>query len=148
MPRVITCTRRLQFCAGHRVRGHESKCAHLHGHNYVAHITAAADTLDPIGRVIDFSVLKQRIGTWIDQHWDHGFILAADDKLGQETITAFVTEGGQKQKTFLMPLNPTAENIAHYLLTTVCPDQLRDTGVTVTAVRIEETENCSAEASL
>ena len=29
----LTCTRRLQFCAGHRVYGHESKCANVHGHN-------------------------------------------------------------------------------------------------------------------
>ena len=54
---MITCTRRIQFCAGHRVMGHEGKCRNLHGHNYVVFVTAQADELDSVGRVIDFSVL-------------------------------------------------------------------------------------------
>src|SRR5262249_14498003 len=54
----VTCTRLLQFDAGHRVYQHEGKCANLHGHRYTAEITAQAEALDKIGRVIDFSVLK------------------------------------------------------------------------------------------
>ena len=49
---MITCTRRLTFCAGHRVLGHESKCAHPHGHNYVVYVTAEAEQLDDVGRVM------------------------------------------------------------------------------------------------
>ena len=30
----ITCTRRIEFDAAHRVMGHEGKCKHLHGHRY------------------------------------------------------------------------------------------------------------------
>jgi 6-pyruvoyltetrahydropterin/6-carboxytetrahydropterin synthase len=30
-----------EICAGHRVVGHESKCRHLHGHNYVFHFHVA-----------------------------------------------------------------------------------------------------------
>ncbi len=43
---MITATRRVQFCAGHRVHRHESKCRNLHGHNYVAFFTAEAERLD------------------------------------------------------------------------------------------------------
>ena len=38
---------------GHRVFQHESKCAHLHGHNYRVHFTCEAEELDNIGRVIE-----------------------------------------------------------------------------------------------
>ena len=37
---------------GHRVYRHESKCAHLHGHNYRIHFTVTG-RLDSLGRVID-----------------------------------------------------------------------------------------------
>ena len=44
-PRVATYTDFLgpageQIDAGHRIRGHENKCAHVHGHNYVAFVMA------------------------------------------------------------------------------------------------------------
>ena len=143
----MTCTRRIQFCAGHRVAGHENKCAHLHGHNYVALFTAQADELDEVGRVIDFSVLKKRVGSWIDQHWDHGFILWTGDSEACAVISAFHT-GGAEQKLFELPDNPTVENMARYLIGTVCPGVLNGTGVTVTSVRVWETENCYAEATL
>lgn len=143
---MITCTRRIQFCAGHRVFKHESKCAHMHGHNYVVFVHAhrKVNTLDDIGRVIDFSVLKDRIGGWIDDHWDHGFLVAHDDK----ACIAALAEMGMNQKKFIMPTNPTAENIAFHLLRNVCPQMLTGTGVEVFKVVVWETENCFAEASL
>lgn len=141
---MITCTRRIQFCAGHRVRGHEGKCKNMHGHNYVALFTAQAGELDAVGRVIDFSVLKERVGGWIDKHWDHGFIYWDKDIMMQDIFT---THTGH-QKHFELPLNPTAENMAHYLLHVVCPEVLIETGVTVIDVTLWETENCFAKATL
>ena len=140
---MITCTRRIQFCSGHRVFGHEGKCRHLHGHNYVALVTAGADELDGIGRVIDFGVLKERIGGWIDREWDHGCILWQRDDEAHRAV-----ESCQPAKVFSLPTNPTAENMADYLLRIVCPRELEGTGVTVTAVRLWETENCHADATL
>lgn len=64
-------TRRIEFDAGHRITRHESRCAHPHGHRYVAEVTVAAPELDPAGRVVDFGVMKQILGAWIDEHWDH-----------------------------------------------------------------------------
>lgn len=124
---------------------HESKCAHLHGHNYVALFHARAEQspsqLDKLGRVIDFSVLKDRIGGWIDLHWDHGFILFDRDPVS----TSPVFNG---MKTYALPLNPTAENLAFYLLYKVCPEALQGTGVEVVKVELWETENCKAEVEL
>ncbi len=147
-----TCTRRLQFCAGHRIMGHENKCAHLHGHNYVAFFTAQG-TVDSIGRVIDFSLLKGRIGHWIDGNWDHGFILHKDDVDAVDMMQSFTTgratnDGEQPQKLYLMPINPTAENMAQYLLNVICPNLFKDMDVNIVEVTIWETENCSATAKV
>jgi 6-pyruvoyltetrahydropterin/6-carboxytetrahydropterin synthase len=139
---LITITRRLRFEAGHRVYQHESKCANPHGHSYEILIEATAPELDRLGRVIDFSVLKERIGGWIEDKWDHGFLYYTEDR---DVAAALMAVGG---KRFAMSANPTAENMADYLLREVCPRVLEGTGVRVTRVILHETENCSAEASL
>ena len=138
----LSCTRRLTFEAGHRVYGHESKCANLHGHSYKVEIEAVAD-LDSLGRVIDFSVLKERVGGWLDEHWDHGFVIWFKDAEASFALSELKT-----QKLYRMPYNPTAENMARHLLEDICPLVLRGLGVTVTSVLIRETENCFAVARL
>jgi 6-pyruvoyltetrahydropterin/6-carboxytetrahydropterin synthase len=143
-PLTPTVTRILEFDAGHRVFNHESKCATLHGHRYKVEITAQADRLDKIGRVIDFSVLKNRIGSWLDEHWDHNVILFIEDKV---TINA-VSNCPRQKDPFVAMWNPTAENMAEFLLREVCPVKLRDTNVLVTKVVVWETPNCKAEATL
>ncbi len=139
----IHCIRRVWFCAGHRVWGHENKCAWLHGHNYLAVFHASATRLDDIGRVIDFSVLKNRLGGWIEEHWDHGFILHRDDREARRAVESLAD-----QRVFLLDVNPTAENLAAYLLHTVAPEVMAGTGVVITRVVVWETNNSSAEASL
>ena len=146
----VAAVRRLQFCAGHRVYKHETKCAHLHGHNYVVFLHAqvlpearqqrGGVGLDALGRVIDFSVLRERFAPWIEANWDHGFILWEKD---DEAINALshLTE----QKLFLLSANPTAENMAIHLLKTVAPAVLEGSGVALTKVVLWETENCFVE---
>lgn len=145
---MITCTRRVAFCAGHRVFGHENKCRHPHGHNYVAYFEAEAPRLDTVGRVIDFSVLKELLGGWIDEKWDHAFIYWQDDAPMRNSLFALAGEQGKKPKMYAMPTNPTAENMAEYLLREIAPAVLFATGVRITKVTIEETENCTATAVL
>ena len=140
---AIQCVRRVQFCAGHRVWKHESKCAHLHGHNYVVFFHATAESLDGLGRVIDFSELKSRLGGWIEENWDHGFILNRNDHEAIEAVTAI-----PRQKLYLLDSNPTAENLAQHLLTVVSRRQMDDAGVHVVKVVMCETENSYAEAEL
>ncbi len=142
---MITCTRRLQFSAGHRVWGHESKCANLHGHNYVVFIHARAKALDSIGRVIDFSVLKEQFATWIDKFWDHGMILNQDDPI----CHAFGSvETMLRNKLWRAPFNPTAEEMAEYLLKEIAPSLMNPFGIEVFKITLWETENCYAEATL
>lgn len=143
MSPTMQCSRKIHFCSGHRVLNHESKCANLHGHNYVAWFNAEADSLDNIGRVIDFSVLKEKIGGWIDQHWDHTTIIFQEDT----ELIGIKNKLEANKSIWISPFNPTAENMAEYLLKVVCPDVLKNTGVRVTEITLYETENCYAKVS-
>jgi 6-pyruvoyltetrahydropterin/6-carboxytetrahydropterin synthase len=127
--------------------GHENKCRRLHGHNYVVWLTAqqADDGLDGLGRVIDFSVLKDRLGGWIDSNWDHGMVIFQDDHL---LVSQFANMPPEDQKWYLLPTNPTAENMALFLLNEVGPEVLENTGVRLVKVTLYETENCIGEAVL
>lgn len=138
----ISCVRKIHFCYGHRVLGHEGKCAHMHGHNGIVWIHARTKQLDSVGRVIDFSVLKEKVGGWIDRHWDHGFIYYYKD---DEMNSIFASN---KHKCWYLPYNPTAENLAKYLLEKVCPLVLKDTDVEAFQIDFWETENCYATARL
>lgn len=141
---AYTITRRLTFCAGHRVHGHETKCRHPHGHNYVVLLTVKPrTTLDVLGRVVDFSVLKSKLGTWLDQNWDHAFIYFEQDLEMLEIYTQ-----RPQWKNYALPLNPTAENMAAYLLETICPMLFAGDAIVVTSVVVHETENCYAEVSI
>jgi len=139
---MIECTRRLKFDAGHRVHLHESKCRNAHGHQYIVFIYATAKNLDRLGRVIDFSVLKDKFQGWIDDNWDHGFIYYEKDKEMEAALNMI-----KGQKKFALPNNPTAENIAFYLHTVVAVEQMKDTGITISKVVVWETENAFATAS-
>ncbi len=139
---MITCSKTLEFDAGHRVMGHEGLCANGHGHRYAVEIDAHPILgLDAIDRVIDFGVLKAKIGGWINEHWDHAFIVNEKDT----AVIAACKDLGWR--VFLLPANPTAEGIAEYLLEIVCPELMRGTGVEVHAVTVHETPTCKATAS-
>ncbi len=139
---TITCSRRLEFDAAHRVKRHESKCRNLHGHRYVVIATFTANELDNIGRIVDFGVIKDKLGQWLDSNWDHNTILWREDmELGEaiKNITG--------QKIYYLPYNPTAENMAKYLLEEICPNLFSEP-LQVTSITIYETPNCQANASL
>lgn len=137
----IRAVRKINFCSGHRVLNHESSCANVHGHNYTAWIYAEARGLDSIGRVIDFSVLKQKIGSWIDENWDHTFLVYEKD----HELVNLKKYFSKNKPVFVCSFNPTAENMAKFLLEEICPKLLAQE-VFVTKVEIFETENCKAEA--
>ncbi|HRD55799.1 MAG TPA: 6-carboxytetrahydropterin synthase [Parachlamydiaceae bacterium] len=140
----IKCVRKICFSSGHRVFGHEGPCKNPHGHNYSAHIFAESNGLDQLGRVIDFSVLKEKIGGWINRYFDHTFLVYEKD---EEMIQALKMVKTDKEP-FICPFNPTAENIANYLLLVVAPKELEGHNVKVTKIVLYETENCYAISAL
>jgi 6-pyruvoyltetrahydropterin/6-carboxytetrahydropterin synthase len=140
-PSKIVAARYHDISAGHRVVGHEGKCAHLHGHNYRITFHCSAEHLDDIGRVLDFGVIKERLCMWLEREWDHKFVVWEQDPMSV-AITRTDPDG-----VVVVPFNPTAENMADFLLRIVCPLQLHGTGVRVVRVVVEETRKCAAEAS-
>lgn len=139
---MITATRWHDISCGHRVAGHESKCAHLHGHNYRIHFTVEAAGLDHVGRVLDFSVIKTRLCMWVEEHWDHRFLLWEQDPM----LPALRAVDGHG--VVAVPFNPTAERMAEHLVNVVGPAVLEGTACRLVLVRIEETARCSAEYTL
>ncbi len=137
-----TCTRRLEWDAAHRIPRHESKCAAIHGHRYAAEITCSALELDDRGRVIDFGVVKERVGRWIDDRWDHTALFMEGDT-DEGTVAVAASNAAHGRPVYWMASPPTAENIAAELAR-VAAELLSDTGVTVEEVRVWETPNCSA----
>ena len=131
---MTTCMRKIEFDAAHRLVNHEGLCAHLHGHRYVAEVECEAP-LDELGRVVDFSEIKAKVGKFVAEQWDHASLLNAAD----EKLIALCRENDWR--VYLMQSNPTAENIAAELLR-IAQSLL---SVKVVRVRIWETPNCYAE---
>ena len=139
MKRVITATRFHDFSMGHKVTGHENKCAHLHGHNYRVHFTLqSSEGQDDLGRVIDFSVIKSKLCDWLEEEWDHKFLIYDFDPKADELLALFPDD------IIKVPFNPTAENMAKYLCEIVAVEQLSKTGCVLIKCEIEETRKCRA----
>ena len=135
---MISINRYHDISAGHRVVGHENKCSHLHCHNFRVHFTVSADQLDAIGRITDFGVIKKQLCDWLENNWDHRFLLYEADTL-LESLKQIAP-----QDIVICPFNPTAENMAKYLCEVVGPQQLKGTGCQLIKCTIEETRKCSA----
>jgi 6-pyruvoyltetrahydropterin/6-carboxytetrahydropterin synthase len=137
---MIICTRKLEFDSAHRVMEHESKCKMLHGHRYVVEASFGAVELDAIGRVIDFGVIREVLGKWIDDNLDHNTILFEKDQNLGENIAKITG-----QKIYYMKSNPTAENIAKHLLEDICPQLFANHNIKCVGIKVYETPNCSAQ---
>lgn len=139
---MITATRYHDISCGHRVVGHESKCAHIHGHNYRIIFRCTTNELDSVGRVIDFSDIKKKLCFWLEDNWDHKFLVWEQDPLLGKLLAVDVNG------IIKVPFNPTAENIAKFLVEQLGPKRLEHTGVVLRSCTIEETRKCSATYSL
>ena len=132
-----TAIRYHDFTMGHTVTNHESGCRHLHGHNYRIHFEIKTD-LDELGRVLDFSVMKKLLCDWIENTWDHKFLIWKDDPRLDALLEI------DEESFIVVPFNPTAENIAAYFLNEVAPKLLPE-NVELISVKLEETRKCSVK---
>lgn len=81
--------KRMEIAGAHRLQlDYESKCSNLHGHNWIVTVYCRAEHLDQNGMVADFAKIKQSIHGYLD----HGYL------------------------NDLLPFNPTAENIAKWIV--------------------------------
>ena len=80
--------KRMEIAGAHRLNlNYESKCANLHGHNWIMTVWCKSKTLDDNGMVMDFTHIKREV----------------QDKLDHKFLNDVV------------PFNPTAENIAKWV---------------------------------
>jgi 6-pyruvoyltetrahydropterin/6-carboxytetrahydropterin synthase len=105
------------FSSAHQLRGYKGKCENLHGHNYKIEIYARGSELDNIGLLVDFGELKE----------------AADE------VVAYLDHRNINElPPFDEELNPSAENLARYILERVA-SRVGDERVRVYKVRCFET---------
>jgi 6-pyruvoyltetrahydropterin/6-carboxytetrahydropterin synthase len=102
---VFRVTQEIEFCYGHRLLNYDGKCRYLHGHNGRAVIVLEGTELDTRGMLVDFSEIKSSLRGWIDEKLDHRMILCESDP-------AIPLLRELNEPTFVIPHNPTAENIA------------------------------------
>jgi 6-pyruvoyltetrahydropterin/6-carboxytetrahydropterin synthase len=127
----------ITFDAGHRLLKYKGKCEVPHGHTFKAEIMIKSEVLDQLGFVIDFVELRNKIGKWIDENWDHAFLINSQDL---ELLHAFGLLSEKKMFVF-NDSNPTAEVLAKYLF-----DYMHKLyGNLVAKVRVWESPNQYAE---
>ena len=129
---MFRVTKEIHFCYGHRLLNYAGKCRHLHGHNGKAVVTVEAESLDALGMVVDFGLIKRVVGAWIDDTLDHRLLLHRDDPLIPELVR-------QGEPFVELDANPTAETLARLIF-----DRAAGHGLPVTEVTLWETENSFA----
>ena len=91
---MYTVIKRLEISAAHRLElSYESKCTHLHGHNWIIDVYLRSETLNNNRMVMDFTEIKEKI----TKKFDHQII------------------------NEIVDFNPTAENLAKYICDLLAP---------------------------
>ena len=124
MPSRTTLKIVTDFAAAHTLRDYPGSCSRMHGHNWKVEVEVMATTLDKVGMVLDFKLIRQTTNDVIEQY-DHQYLneIAPFDKL-----------------------NPTAENIAVTIHKAVAK-RLNDDRIKVCATTIWETDRACARYS-
>lgn len=138
--------RRFEFEAAHRLLGHAGKCQYLHGHSYIAEVTIQAEKFDHLGMVVDFAIIKEKIGGWIDEMWDHNTLLHRMDPLLRIPVSVDQPSLFFGKTPYIMPDcgNPTAENMAKWLFRISKSLFSSQSSLKIAHVRIWETAKCHA----
>ncbi len=99
------------FDSGHRLLDYNGRCAYPHGHTYRAEVFLESPTLDGLGLVYNFTDLKERIKSWVDENWDHAFLVNSRDS---ELISGFADVDLVRLYTF-QDQNPSCEVMSRVL---------------------------------
>jgi len=144
----LSVCKEFTFHAAHRLIGHEGLCQFFHGHSYKVAVHARnktlipAESLDQVGRIVDFGDLKRHVGHFIAEHWDHAMILSENDPLLQHPDLEKMFP-----RRYVLPVNPTAEVMSLHLLNW-CLDRFSATAYEVWRIEVWETETSKAVATV
>lgn len=129
----FTITKEIRFEAAHRLAdGYKGKCAHLHGHSWVAKVSLEGLELDAVGMLVDFGALTP-LRVWADNTLDHAVLVNQSDNTLVEWCVS------EKQKHLVVNGNPTSENLAKLIF-----EKTRELGFPAKEVSIAETCTCTA----
>ncbi|MBQ9487341.1 MAG: 6-carboxytetrahydropterin synthase QueD [Selenomonadaceae bacterium] len=70
---MFELTVKSEFEAAHRIENYPGKCVRLHGHNWIVEAIVQGDTLNELGILIDFKVLKDALNKVLDE-FDHQYL--------------------------------------------------------------------------
>ena len=84
-----------RFAAAHQLKMVTEKCENLHGHNWKVELFVAGEKLQDSGVLMDFGIIKKRLGAIIDS-LDHKFLNElpdfADANPSSETIARYIAD--------------------------------------------------------
>lgn len=111
---MVVSTER-EICIGHRLMDYDGLCNHPHGHNYKVQVTVLgpnpADYVHGVGMFLDFGDLKRALEEVLAP-FDHAMMLRNDDPLCSILEIA-------KNRLVVFPWNPTAENFALFIKSSI-----------------------------
>ena len=114
-----------RFAAAHQLKMVTEKCENLHGHNWKVELCVAGQKLQDSGVLMDFGVIKQRLGEIIDG-LDHKFL---------NELPAFSRA------------NPSSEMIARYIADESDARIEAGEGISVSRVKVWESDDACASYS-
>ncbi|MDA0262923.1 MAG: 6-carboxytetrahydropterin synthase [Chloroflexi bacterium] len=125
------------FDSGHRLLDYQGKCAYPHGHTYRAEVFLESPVLNSLGLVYDFTSLKDRVKSWVDENWDHAFLVNSRDS---ELIAGLANTSLVRLYQF-QDQNPSCEVMSRELY----EKTVELCGITPAKVRLWESVNQYAE---
>lgn len=135
---MIRVTKEFTFEMAHALKGHDGKCADIHGHSYRLSVTVSGQPLNNSsspkdGMVMDFADLKTIVKEKIIGPFDHSLVLNEDDDRFEI----------KDQKLIKTPFQPTCENML-YEYARLLKHELPE-GVKLHHLRLRETATSFAD---
>jgi 6-pyruvoyltetrahydropterin/6-carboxytetrahydropterin synthase len=140
---IIRVTKEFSFEMAHALYGYEGPCKNIHGHSYHLLVCVTGEinqnpTGPDNGMVIDFSILKKIVKSYVVDRFDHALLL--------NSISAprsFENGGEPFEKLILVDYQPTCENILVDIAEKIKANLPR--GIKLHHLHLRETPNSFAE---